>query len=167
MLRQRDHCQLVVRYPSESGGHLCTPAGHHGLCTDIPLWRKLVADFAIGLADDYGRTVIAPMTLVNAQYRNEIFGRINAAGQPLVHVFLDVPGPELRRRIDAQILVPDDAAADAEARAFRHNNVDRCVAARPGLPPETLVLRGDQSTPGELADLVLASSALSFPAHTT
>lgn len=143
------------------------PPAPSGDFQDIPLWRKLVADFAIGLADDYGRTVIVPMTLVNAQYRNETFGRIKDAGQPLVHVFLDVPAPELRHRIDAQILVPGDAAADADARAFRHSNVERCLAARADLPPETLVLRGDQYTPSELADLVLASSALFFPADTT
>lgn len=119
----------------------------------------MVAQFAIGLAADYGRTVIVPMTLVNPQYGNEIFAPIKASGQPLLHVFLDVPAEELKRRINTQILVDDDPAADAEARAFRLDNVDRCVAARNGLPDDTLVLRRDQHTPSELADLVLAHSA--------
>lgn len=135
------------------------PRAPSGDFQDIPLWRKLVAQFATGLAAEYSRTVIVPMTLVNPQYRNEIFGLIKEAGQPLLHVFLDVPAEELRRRINGQILVGGDPVADAEARAFRLGNVDRCVAARSGLPADALVLRGDQHTPSELADLVLAIDA--------
>jgi hypothetical protein len=53
------------------------------------------------------------------------------------------------------IVVENDPEADAEARAFRHDNVERAVAARHDLPDDTLVLRGDLQTPAELADLVL------------
>ena len=134
------------------------PPASSGDFQDIPLWRKLTAQFAIGLAADYGRTLIVPMTLVDPQYRSEVFGMITASGQPLLHVFLDVPAEELRRRINLQIL-DDDPVADAEARAFRLGNVDRCVAARDTLPADTLVLRGDRHTPGELANLVLAHAS--------
>lgn len=131
------------------------PPAPSGDFQDIPLWRKLVAEFAIGLAADYRRTLIVPMTLVNTQYRDEIFGLISKAGHPVLHVFLDVPAEELRRRIDAQIVVENNPKADAEARTFRHNNVERGVAAREELSDDTLVLRGDMQTPAELADLVL------------
>jgi predicted kinase len=122
---------------------------------DIPLWRKLVAEFAVGMAADYGRTLIIPMTLVNPAYRDEIFGRISKAGERVLHVFLDVPAHELRRRIDAQVLLENDPAADASARAFRHRNVERCVAARAELPASTLILCGDQHSPARLAELVM------------
>ena len=77
---------------------------------DLPLWRKLAAQFAIALAAEYRRTLIVPMTLVNPQYRDEIFGLIGQAGHAILHVFLDVPagraapphrrsaGPRGRRR---------------------------------------------------------------------
>src|ERR1700761_9624709 len=100
------------------------PPAESGDFQDIPLWRKLVAEFAIGLAADYGRPLIVPMALVNADYRDEIFGAIAKAGHELLHVFLDVPAAELRRRIEAQILVEDDQGADDEARRFRLGNVD-------------------------------------------
>ena len=74
-----------------------------------------------------------------------------------MHVYLDVPAAELRRRIDAQVLIQDDPETDASARAFRHRNVDRCVAARDDLPPGTLILRADQHTPAQLAELVLTA----------
>ena len=135
------------------------PLPDSGDFQDIALWRKLVAQFAIGMSSEYGRPLIIPMTLVNPGYREEIFGSIDAAGERLLHVFLEVPADELRRRIDAQVL-SDDPDVDAEARAFRHRNVERCTAARKDLPAGTLILRGDQHTPAELADLVLARVGL-------
>jgi hypothetical protein len=54
---------------------------------------------------------------------------------------------------------------DAEAREFGHRNVEAGVQARAGLPADTLVLRGDQHTPAELADLVLTSAAAEGPAQ--
>jgi predicted kinase len=131
------------------------PAPESGDFQDIPLWRKLVAEFAIGLAADYGRPLIIPMTVVNPAYREEIFGLISKAGERVLHVFLDVPPEELRRRIDAQVLYEQDPEADASARAFRHRNVERCVAARAELPASTLILAGHQLTPAQLADLVV------------
>jgi AAA domain-containing protein len=134
----------------------CVPYPASGDYQDIPLWRTLVAQFAIGVATDYGSPLIVPMTLVNPAYRDEIFGLIGAAGERPFHVFLEVPGDELRRRIDAQVLVADDPETDAANRAFRHRNVDRCVAARAELPAGTLILRGERYTPEQLADLVIA-----------
>lgn len=131
------------------------PPADSGDFQDIPLWRKLVAEFAVGLAGEYGKPLVVPMTLVNASYRDEIFGAITKAGHSLLHVFIDVPPAELRRRIEAQVHIDGNPEADAQARQFRLANVDRCVAATDELPPGTLVLRGDQHSPAELADQVL------------
>jgi hypothetical protein len=136
------------------------PPADSGDFQDVPLWRKLVAEFAVGLAGEYGRPLIVPMTLVNASYRDEIFGAISKAGHSVLHVFLDVPTAELRRRIEAQVLIDDNPRADAEARRFRLDNVDRGVAARHELPADTLVLRGDRYTPTELADQILEALSL-------
>jgi adenylylsulfate kinase-like enzyme len=138
------------------------PGPESGDFQDIPLWRRLVAEFAIGMSADYGRTLIIPMTLVNPAYRQEIFGLISKAGGRLLHVFLDVPPEEVRRRIDAQVLAKDNPEADAAARAFRHRNVERCVAARAHLPADTLILQSDRHTPAQLADFVV--DALPSPA---
>ena len=131
------------------------PAAESGDFQDIPAWRKLAAEFAITLRAEYQRTLIVPMTVVNPVYREEIFGPIGKAGERILHVFLDVPAEELRRRIDAQVLDDEDPEHDASIRAFRHGNVERCVEARAGLSADTLVLRGDQHGPAELADLVI------------
>ncbi|WP_106617931.1 AAA family ATPase [Saccharothrix carnea] len=133
------------------------PLPESGDFQDMPPWRTLTAEFAATLHREYGQHLITPMTLVETAYREEIFKLLAAADVPLLHVFLDVPPDELRRRINAQVLDPHNLQADADARAFRLRNVDRCVAARNTLPADTLVLRGDLHTPEQLADQVLAA----------
>ncbi|MEU4762131.1 AAA family ATPase [Actinosynnema sp. NPDC023794] len=133
------------------------PLPESGDFQDMPPWRKLTAEFAATLHREYGRHLITPMTLVEPAYREEIFGLLAAAGVPLLHVFLDVPADELRRRINNQVMDPHNPDADTKIRAFRLGNVDRCVAARADLPADTLVLRGDLHTPEQLANQVLAA----------
>jgi hypothetical protein len=89
------------------------PPAESGDFQDIPAWRTLTAEFALTLRADYQRPLIVPMTVVNAAYREEIFGRIGKAGERIVHVFLEVPAEELRRRIDAQVLMEDNPELDA------------------------------------------------------
>lgn len=150
----------ALAFDPEYVGYILTrwvPNPESGDFQDIPLWRKMVAEFAIGLSAEYGRPLVIPTTLVNSAYREEIFGLISKAGYQILHVFLDVPAEELRRRIDTQVLAEDNPEVDASARAFRHRNVERCVAARGELRPDTLILQGDQHTPTELADFVIAA----------
>jgi hypothetical protein len=148
----------ALDYDPEYVGYLLTkwvPAPDSRDFQDLPLWRRMVAEFAIGLWEEYRRHLVVPMTLVNAAYRDEIFTALGAAGVPLLHVFLDVPADEVRRRIVEQVII-DGVEQTADAREFRLRNVDRCVAARSQLSAGTLVLAGDRHTPAELADLVLA-----------
>ena len=148
----------AMLFDPESVGALlrtCVPAPESGDFQDLPAWRRLTAEFALTLRMEYNRTLIVPMTVVKPEYRQEIFGTITRSGDQLLHVFLDVPIDVLRRRIDEQVLFAEDPTEDASARSFRHRNLERCVAARSALPPETLILRSDGLSPAQLADLVL------------
>lgn len=147
----------ALDYDPEYVGYLLTkwvPAPESRDFQDLPLWRRMVAQFAIGLAEEYERPVIVPMTLVNPRYRDEIFTPVRAAGIPLLHVFVEVPAEELRRRIVEQVVI-DGVEQSEDSRQFRLRNVERCVAARDQLPEDTFVIAGDKHTPAELADLVL------------
>jgi hypothetical protein len=58
----------ALAFDPEYVGFLLTqwaPPAPSGDFQDIPLWRTLVAEFAVGLAREYGRAVVVPMTLVN------------------------------------------------------------------------------------------------------
>ena len=148
----------ALDYDPEYVGYLLTkwvPAPDSRDFQDLPLWRRMVAQFAVGLWEEYKRPLIVPMTLVNGTYRDEIFTALRTAGVPMLHAFLEVPAGELRRRIVEQEII-DGAPQSEDSRRFRLGNVDRCVAARDHLPPDTLILDAHRHTPEELADRVQA-----------
>lgn len=132
-LAQQLHQRIpeALEFDPEYVGYLLrkwVPMPSSGDFQDIRLWRTLVADFAIGMAQEFQRPLIVPMTLIHPGYRRDVFERIQEADVRLLHVFLELPAEELRRRIQAQVLDADDAAADAAARAFRLAHVERGVA---------------------------------------
>lgn len=93
---------------------------------DLRLWRRQVADLAVGLVEEYERPVLVPMALVNPGYVREIFGALKDAGIDVHHFF-------------PQGLPRGPGEADR----------------RPELPSDTVFLDGEV-TPQELADQVLA-----------
>ncbi|WP_340383663.1 AAA family ATPase [Streptomyces sp. SS7] len=129
---------------------------------DLPLWRRQVADLAVGLVEEYGRPVLVPMTLVDPGYVSEIFGALRNAGIELHHFFLDVPRPELEKRIDGRSLVPDDPERDERIRSWAKDRITACRAAADTLPADTVFLNGTLP-PRALADQVLARVARAHP----
>ncbi|MFJ5921312.1 AAA family ATPase [Kitasatospora sp. NPDC092948] len=126
---------------------------------DLPLWRRQVVSLAAGLAAEYGRPVLVPMTLVRPAYLAEVFGGLAAAGVPARHFFLRVPDEVLVARIDGRSFFPDDPARDEKVRAWCRSRIAECRAAEAAMPPETAFLDGGL-TPAQLADLLLADVAL-------
>ncbi|MFD8595200.1 AAA family ATPase [Kitasatospora sp. NPDC059646] len=126
---------------------------------DLPLWRRQVVSLAAGLATEYGRPVLVPMTLVRPKYLAEVFDGLAEAGVPVRHFFLRVPDAVLAARIDARSLTPDDPARDEQVRAWCRSRIAECRAAEAAMPLETAFLDGEL-TPAQLADLLLADLAL-------
>lgn len=122
---------------------------------DLPLWRRQVSAFVAGLLEEYERPVLAPMTLVDPRYVDEIFGAVTEAGFPVHHFFLDVSPQVLAQRIDSRTVAPDDAERDRAAKAWCKEQIPRCVAAAASLPSDTVGLDGERPVV-ELADEVLA-----------
>ncbi|MET7869458.1 AAA family ATPase [Streptomyces cyaneofuscatus] len=119
---------------------------------DLRLWRRQVASMALGLIDEYKRPLLAPMTLVNPQYLDEIFSELREAGATIHHFFLSVSVKTLASRIDAQTIVAGDPEHDERVRQWRRAQIERCVAAP--MPQGTVVLDGEAPTD------VLAKQAL-------
>lgn len=154
----RDRLPASLEYDPERVGFLLrewVPAPPSGDFQDLPLWRTLTAQVAIEMARHYPGPVVVAMSLLNPDYRAQILETITGAGIEVLHVFLQVSADELSRRITDQVIDPEDAVADASARAFRLGRVPAAGAAREHLPADTLVLRSDQHSPDQLADLVL------------
>ncbi|MFD9904039.1 AAA family ATPase [Streptomyces sp. NPDC059063] len=122
---------------------------------DLRLWRRQVADLAVGLVEEYQRPVLVPMTLVNPGYAEEIFGALKDAGITAHHFFLRVSEDVLVKRIDGRSFTPDDPAQDERARTWCKSKIESCMAAVDTLPRDTVFLDGELP-PRELADDVLA-----------
>lgn len=125
---------------------------------DLRLWRRQVADLAVGLVEEYHRPVLVPMTLINAQYVGEIFGVLKGAGITVHHFFLTVSREILERRIDGRSFTPDDPEQDERVRRWCKERIGPCMAAADvlpdALPGDTVFLDGEL-TPQELAAQVL------------
>ncbi|MET8328650.1 AAA family ATPase [Streptomyces sp. NPDC005181] len=121
----------------------------------LPLWRRQVASMAVGLVEEYGRPVLAPMTVVHPQYADEIFGALEAAGVLVHHFFLEVSADVLEQRLDARVVAPGDPERDEGARRWGKAQIPQCVAAVDTLRAGTVLLDGERPT-RELADEVLA-----------
>ncbi|MGP3984193.1 AAA family ATPase [Streptomyces sp. KR80] len=122
---------------------------------DLRLWRRQVADLAVGLVQEYHRPVLVPMTLVNPAYVAEFFGELKTAGLVVHHFFLKVSPEVLEKRIDGRSFTPDDPEQDERVRRWCRARIDPCTAAADNLPSDTVFLDGELS-PQELADQVLA-----------
>jgi AAA domain len=131
------------------------PAADSGDFQDLPIWRELAADVATALRRNYDRRLVVPMTLVRPEYRQEVFGRLKRSGESVMHLFLDVSEPEVARRIETQVMYPDDPTRDAEIRSWRLRQLPSCTRARDSLPPATVVLPADGIRVDQLADQVL------------
>ncbi|GAB2823066.1 AAA family ATPase [Streptomyces chlorus] len=122
---------------------------------DLRLWRRQVAHLAVGLVEEYQRPVLVPMTLVNPEYLEEIFGALKAAGIVVHHFFLKVSEDVLVKRIDGRSFTPDDPEQDERVRQWCKAKIEACTAAMDTLPSDTVFLDGELP-PKELADNVLA-----------
>jgi hypothetical protein len=123
----------------------------------LPSWRELVVATALSLRRHHADTLIVPMSLIRDAYRTEILGGLAAAGQEVLHVFLEADAGALRERLNARVTHPGKDW-DQAARGFGMTGVDEIVAAAARQPAGTLMLRSDKLTPAELADQVLARS---------
>ncbi|MBW4719207.1 AAA family ATPase [Saccharothrix obliqua] len=121
---------------------------------DLPSWRELVVATALSLRRHHAHTLIVPMSLVRDAYRAEVLDGLAAAGEEVLHVFLDADVDVLEQRISARPAPAGQSAGDALDWAL--SRLDPTAAARQ--PEGTVVLRSDRLTPAELADEVLAAS---------
>lgn len=79
---------------------------------ELPAWRRLVADTAAALLTEVPGPLIAPMTLLRQEYRDEIFGALAARRVPVCHVLLHAEETILRHRIGARAPIDGGSSRD-------------------------------------------------------
>lgn len=150
----------LVFDPEEIGFALrrLVPPPPTGDFQDLPIWRSMTRHALLEMRRLYDVDVIVPMTLAEPAYVEEIIVGLRAAGERVQHFFLRLDSDLLRRRITDQVIVPDDPVRDQEVRRWRLDQVDRCLAAGPGLPAGTVFLDSGTAATAGLADEVVASA---------
>lgn len=91
---------------------------------DMAIWRRLVADAIVALGTYEDCDLVVPMTMLEQKYRREIFGVLVDSGLTLCHYVLHVEEAELRRRIHAHEIFPDDTERSLVVRQWRLDHVD-------------------------------------------
>ncbi|MEV4680661.1 NUDIX hydrolase [Streptomyces kurssanovii] len=96
---------------------------------DLPIWRRLVVDTAAALLAELGGVLVAPMTLLRQDYRDEIFGGLASRRIAVRHVLLAPAETILRERIAAREACPGDAEESERVRRWAVGNIERYQAA--------------------------------------
>ena len=117
---------------------------------DLALWRRLVVETAAALLSEVGGVLVAPMTLLRQEHRDEIFGGLAARGIEVRHVLVEPGETILRQRIAARDDAPDEAGAGT-ARRWALDRIADYAEALPWLSHDAHVLRTDGLTPAQTA----------------
>jgi AAA domain len=111
---------------------------------DLPMWRILTVTTARLLREQYGWTLVMPMTIWHRPYFDEILGGLRAAGEDVHHFCLTATMPTLAARI----------RASNEAVEWRLAHAERCLTAFQS-PTFATQIPTDSKTPEAIAEKIL------------
>jgi len=138
-------------FDPESVGFMLRPHLSDHPVTDFRHWESwrvltpLVADELIRFS---GQGLVAPQTVLEEDYWDELLGGLRARGHPVVHVVLEADEPVLRQRIET-----DDV--EVGARSWRLDHLAAYAEARPWLARRAdLMLDTTHLSPPQVADRV-------------
>ncbi|MGP3967710.1 NUDIX domain-containing protein [Streptomyces sp. 6N223] len=120
---------------------------------DLPSWRRLVVDTAAALLSEMPGPLIAPMTLLHQEHRDEIFGGLAARRITVQHFLLHVEETFLRARIDQRAAVEGDAV-----RTRCLADLPRYDAALPWLTDDAHTVEASRLTPRQTAEALAEAS---------
>ncbi|WP_059006907.1 NUDIX hydrolase [Streptomyces specialis] len=116
---------------------------------ELPSWRRLVVDTAAALLSEVPGPLVTPMTLVDQEHRDEIFGGLAARRIPVQHFLLHPGETFLRSRVERRAAVEGDAV-----RRRCLGGLPRYRAALPWLTADAHVLDTSRLTPRRTAELL-------------
>ncbi len=123
---------------------------HQSDFQDHIMWREINLSMLSRMARGYSGTIIAPMTLVNPAYFEELVGGLRASGIEVRHFALLAERETLLQRLNSR----GDGADSWSA-----HQIDRCLAA---LTQERFGehIRTDDSTPEQVVEHIAAACGL-------
>lgn len=122
---------------------------------DMTIWRRLVANAIVALQAYEYCDLVVPMTMLEPKYRREIFDVIIKSGLTLCHYVLHVEEAELRRRIYADEIFPDDTDRSLTVRRWRLDHVGSYFDQFLQLSTEAKVIDASERNTDEIAATIL------------
>lgn len=152
------------------GLHRALPPALRGDFQDLPAWRQGVYEVLDLALTAHDGTIIAPMTLVEPAYFDEIVGRLRARGHDVRHFALLADRETALRRLRERGLghvlqLLGGTGAQLRRESFAVSNLDRCLA-RLREPEFAEHLWTDRLTIPRVAEHIAASSGLTLTPST-
>lgn len=120
---------------------------------DLPSWRRLVVDTAAALLSELSGPLVAPMSLLSQDYRDEIFGGLAARRIPVQHFHVHVEETFLRERINQR------RATEGEVvRSWSLGHLPQYAAALPWITSDAYTVEASRLTPRQTAEQVAAAA---------
>ncbi|HLX40611.1 MAG TPA: AAA family ATPase [Ktedonobacteraceae bacterium] len=116
---------------------------------DLTIWRPLVVETARMLKQEYGRTLVVPMTLWHRQYFEEIYAGFQKIDRQLHHFCLTARKETLLKR-----LAQREHEHIEQALVWIQERFDRCIAAFES-PTFAIQISTDERTPEEIVRVIL------------
>ncbi|MFD8687786.1 AAA family ATPase [Streptomyces sp. NPDC059651] len=138
------------------GLHRTLPPALRGDFQDLPAWRQGVHDMLALALRGHPGTVIAPMTLVDAGYFDEVVGRLREDGHPVHHFALLAERGTVLRRLSERGL-----GRGLKRESFAVAKLDHCLERLAG-PEFAEHIRTDRLTVPQVADRIAASAGLTL-----
>jgi hypothetical protein len=161
----------VICDPEEVGFglHRMIPRGLRGDFQDLPAWRQGVYEALDLVLHGHGGPVIAPMTVIEPGYYDEILGRLRERGHDVRHFALLAPAATVRRRLrgrGAGQVVQFLAGHPVDwGDTFALARVDLCLERLQGPMFAEHIWTGGLSIP-RVADRIAASAGLALAPNT-
>lgn len=123
---------------------------------DMPLWRSFNYQILKELHERYDGPVIVPMTLVDPAYFEEIVGRLEDEGVPVVHIVLYASRETILKRLKKRSL------GRLGSEAFAVESIGRCMEffERPGVGIRIVT---DGASVDQLVEQIARVCALRLP----
>lgn len=123
---------------------------------DMPLWRSFNFQILKELHESYDGPVIVPMTLVDPAYFEEIVGRLEDEGVPVVHIVLYASRETILKRLRKRSL------GRLGSEAFAVEAIERCMDffERPGIGIRIVT---DGVSVEQVAERIAGACALRLP----
>ncbi|WP_406451433.1 AAA family ATPase [Streptomyces sp. NBC_00876] len=138
------------------GLHRMLPPALRGDFQDLPAWRQGVRDMLDLALREHPGTVIAPMTLVDAGYFDEVVGRLREDGHPVHHFALLAERATVLRRLSERGL-----GRGLKRESFAVAKLDHCLE-RLESPEFAEHIRTDRLTVPQVADRIAGSVGLTL-----